>query len=240
MKTPLAFLMILLLTHNSYGINKIVFLSISVNNQKKENDNYVKETLFFEKIIETNSIFPIKKRSLLANQATNHNCFLGLNWLKTNCKKENLGLIYIGTHGYYSKNFGYCFGTYDKYIETKEVKLLLKGAICPIVIIIDTCYGGGFIEDWGDWDNGIIIASSSKNEYSYPYGFTLPFCHSLKYGDYDENGYLSIEEINYYISFHSTQTLTVSKNKFNIELMKARSYYLWHYRPFIFWDFNLY
>lgn len=104
-------------------------------------------------------------RVLTDSDATVNGVFDALNWLDENEDKNDISIIYYAGHG--SRNSSNeRLQIYDGYISDIDLDAKLDDMEGNIVIILDCCYSGGFINEVGQRGR-VILAACQKDSLTY-------------------------------------------------------------------------
>ena len=103
--------------------------------------------------------------TLFDENATSENIFAALEWLSSMEDKNDVSVFYFAGHG--SKTMdGERISVYNNVIYDKELDEKLSNLDGRIVVILDSCFSGGFIEELGK-KNRIVMTACGKNEPTY-------------------------------------------------------------------------
>jgi hypothetical protein len=88
-----------------------------------------------------------RPRLVLGKQATHAGALDGLAWLRQNATRDDLVVMYVGSHGFTDPDQGWGIGTADgKVLWGHEIKAELAKLPCHVLILIETCTSGGFAQ----------------------------------------------------------------------------------------------
>jgi hypothetical protein len=99
------------------------------------------------------------------SQATKSNIYDAIDWLKSNADTNDISVFYYAGHGGRTTNNEYLL-VYNSSISDIELDDKLDEINGEIVVILDCCYSGGFIEEVGERDR-IILTACKKDELTY-------------------------------------------------------------------------
>ncbi len=174
--------------------------SISVDNHAEDHDFFVDETIDIENALckRAGRLYQIKKQNLHGKKATREKSLELLRKAADESASDDLVVVYIGTHGNYTSQWGFFWSAANNAVSGKEVKEILSRCSCRLILIVDTCHAAGMIEDWKDADpeKVFIITSSGKDDSAYCWGMSLPFLDAMD-GDADANhdGVVTLKEL---------------------------------------------
>jgi Caspase domain len=97
--------------------------------------------------------------------ATKVGIFDAIGWLASNADEDDISIFYFVGHG--SRNLSNeCITSYDGSIYDDELDEKLDGVNGQIVVILDSCFSGGFIEELGK-EGRIVLTACKKDEKTY-------------------------------------------------------------------------
>jgi len=102
---------------------------------------------------------------LTDNQANKSAIFDAISWLGSNTDKDDISLFYFAGHGIRTSNNEYILA-YDESISDVELNDKLDEIESQVVVIIDSCFSGGFIEETGKRGR-VILTACKKDEETY-------------------------------------------------------------------------
>jgi len=116
---------------------------------------------------------------LLNSDVTRTNIFNGIHWLANQTDENDISIFYFIGHGGQDSTNEYIKAE-DELIFDTELDQRLSNVSGKIIVIIDACFSGGFIEELGK-PGRIILTACDKNEKTYQittlesglYGFFL-------------------------------------------------------------------
>jgi hypothetical protein len=177
-----------------------------INISKNKQDLFAAETEYLKDALVSNasSVYDITVKMLLSKQATRKNCLEAFEWVKHTAKPNDLVIVYIGSHGNYTEEKGFCFYPADKkVIYGSEVKEAFAGLSSDLFLIMDTCHSGAFVGDWGEGKkNETILTACDQEEVAYVWGLTVLLEESFTNADINGDNVVTINEIVSYIQAH--------------------------------------
>jgi len=91
--------------------------------------------------------------------------FYAINWLASNADENDISIFYFVGHG--ARNLSNeSISTYDGPIYDDELDEKLDGVNGQLVVILDSCFSGGFIKELGKKER-IILTACKKDEKTY-------------------------------------------------------------------------
>lgn len=132
-------------------------LPYSVN----EINSFKKTLIDGENWIETNI------QTITDNQATINNIITSIEWLSINADDNDISIFYYSGHGSRDLNNEYLF-VYDGTISDIELDEKLDTINGRVIVILDSCYSGGFVEDLKEYKR-IVMAACGENNLTYQY-----------------------------------------------------------------------
>ena len=102
---------------------------------------------------------------LIDSQATKANIYDAIDWMRLNSDINDVSIIYYAGHGGKTNTNEYLI-TYNSSISDVELDEELNDVKGELVLIIDSCYSGGFIEELGQRGRTILTACK-KDELTY-------------------------------------------------------------------------
>jgi len=102
---------------------------------------------------------------LTDSNANKSNIFSAIEWLDSNEDFNDVSIIYFAGHG--SRNLtNYFISVYGSKISDEELNNNLDNLEGRVIVILDACFSGGFIEKLKDRKR-VIITACEKNEATY-------------------------------------------------------------------------
>ena len=103
---------------------------------------------------------------LTDTNATNSSLINAITWLDENEDSNDVSLIYFAGHGSRNAEGQEYIMLYDAKITDKELDTQLDNLEGKIIVILDSCKSGGFIEELRQ-NKRVILTACSKNELTY-------------------------------------------------------------------------
>jgi hypothetical protein len=116
--------------------------------------------------------------------ATKAGIFDAISWLVSNTDENDISIFYFAGHGGRTSSNEY-LRAYDESISDIELDEKLDDVKGQLVVILDSCYSGGFIEEVGERGR-VVLTACKKNESTYQ-------VHNLKSGIFGYFINLSLE-----------------------------------------------
>jgi hypothetical protein len=88
--------------------------------------------------------------------------YQGIEWLETNADENDISLIYYAGHGGISPTNEFLV-VYNGTISDLELDQKIDNLSGKIIVVLDSCHSGGFIEELGEKDRTIITACRKDN-----------------------------------------------------------------------------
>jgi len=157
----------------SININDIQYRAvlIGINDYPGEDGDLpysVNEINSFKKtLIDGKNWNEINIQTILNNQATINNINSSINWLSENADENDVSIFYYSGHGSRDLNNEYLF-VYDGVISDVEIDEKLDNINGRVIVILDSCYSGGFVEDLKGYKR-IVMAACGENNLTYQY-----------------------------------------------------------------------
>lgn len=157
----------------SININDIQYRAvlIGINDYPGEDGDLpysVNEINSFRKtLIDGKNWNEINIQTILNNQATINNINSSINWLSENADENDVSIFYYSGHGSRDLNNEYLF-VYDGVISDVEIDEKLDNINGRVIVILDSCYSGGFVEDLKGYKR-IVMAACGENNLTYQY-----------------------------------------------------------------------
>ncbi len=181
----------------------------------------------------------VQIKSYINEGATKDNILDGLDWLNAEATQRDVAIIFIAGHGVNDDHGKYYFLNHDanldrlrrtalKWIEFEDT---LNNLPSKVILLADTCHSGNITGTRRDMTSAIksivnagtgqvIMTATTGNGYSYEEkswghgAFTKSLIEGLKEqkADYDEDGMVSIKEIDLYVT-NRVKKLTKGKQK---------------------------
>jgi len=104
---------------------------------------------------------------LVDSQANRPGIFDAISWLESNADGNDVSIIYYAGHGGQSPSNEYLM-VYNGSISDEELDEKLDDVEGRVVIILDACHSGGFIEEIGE-RNRVVLTSCKKDNLTYQY-----------------------------------------------------------------------
>jgi caspase domain-containing protein len=104
-------------------------------------------------------------RNLTGNKATLYNLLAEFQWLSDHADDNDVSIFYFVGHGS-SNGTNECILTYDLPVYDVELNTYLQNISGSIIVIIDACFSGGFIEEL-QAPNRTILTACNKNSVTY-------------------------------------------------------------------------
>ena len=104
-------------------------------------------------------------RVLTNSQANKPAIFDAIEWLDSNADEDDISIFYYAGHGKRSSSNEY-LQVYNETISDEELDEKLDEVDGKIVVILDSCYSGGFIEEVGE-KGRIVLTACKKDEVTY-------------------------------------------------------------------------
>jgi hypothetical protein len=104
-------------------------------------------------------------RVLTDSSATMDGVFDALNWLDENEDENDISIFYFVGHGTQNSN-NERLQVYDGYISDVDLDTKLDDLEGHMVIILDCCFSGGFIEEVGE-KGRVVLTACQKDSYAY-------------------------------------------------------------------------
>ncbi len=104
-------------------------------------------------------------KMVLGSNATKNGIYDALNWLADNADDNDISIFYFVGHGGRNLTNEYIMA-YDRSIYDLELSQYISNIPGVVVVIIDTCYSGGFIKELRGF-NRIILTACQKDEVTY-------------------------------------------------------------------------
>lgn len=177
------------------------------------------EGVFFRKV---------ETRLLTNSQATSQGIRDAMDWLLQSVTQHDVAILFFSAHGTYDTRQNYYLATHEAdvarlrstAIPYTDINLALKDMPCRVLLFADTCHSGGIrgakdvsnLDPWRELATAevgtIVFASSQPRELSledpaWEHGaFTKAFLEIMvdPKSDLDQNGYLSVTEIDHLLS----------------------------------------
>ena len=102
---------------------------------------------------------------LTNDQANKSAIFDAISWLGSNADKDDMSLFYFAGHGHRTSNNEY-LSAYDESISDDELNEKLDEIESQVVVILDSCFSGGFIEEVGKRGR-VVLTACKKDEETY-------------------------------------------------------------------------
>jgi hypothetical protein len=102
---------------------------------------------------------------LTNSQANKSAIFDAIDWLGSNADKDDLSLFYFAGHGSRTSHNEY-LQAYDESISDDELNEKLDVMEGQVVVILDSCFSGGFIEEVGKRGR-VVLTACKKDEETY-------------------------------------------------------------------------
>lgn len=174
---------------------KVYILSIGVDNQAKEEDNFAAETkILADAMVKClGSIYRVSDHRLIGKeQATRENCLKAVADIPSSV---DFVIVYIGMHGNIKDDGFRCYPA-DKPIKSKELIALLPKSKM-LFLIMDACHSEGMIDDWKDHDDSVVImAACKKEENAFTWCTSTVLTEALQgYADYNEDNVITLDEV---------------------------------------------
>lgn len=104
-------------------------------------------------------------KMVLGGSATKKGIYDALTWLSVNADCNDVSIFYFVGHGGRNLTNEYVMA-YDGAIYDSELSTYISGIPGVIVVIIDTCYSGGFIKELKGFDR-VILTACREDEVTY-------------------------------------------------------------------------
>jgi len=122
-------------------------------------------TLFKETLLEGGNWDESHIVTLFDENATMENIVDAFNWLSSVEDKNDVSIFYFAGHGSKTSE-GERISIYNDIIYDKELDEIIGNLDGRIVIILDSCFSGGFIEELGK-KNRVVMTACGENELTY-------------------------------------------------------------------------
>ena len=100
------------------------------------------------------------------NDATNSSFINAIKWLDENEDSNDLSIFYFAGHGSRNSNGHEYIKLYDAQITDEELDKQLDNLEGKVIVILDSCKSGGFIEELHQ-NKRVILTACSKEELAY-------------------------------------------------------------------------
>jgi hypothetical protein len=182
----------------------------------------------------------VYSKLLTNNQATKDNILDALDWIDREVTQKDMAIIFIAGHGINDERGNYYFLPYDANIDRlrrssvrwSEFQDTITNLPSKVILLADTCHSGAIMgmqrrditsaikSIISSGSGTIIFTATGKNGYSYENpnwghgAFTKAIIEGLKLSkaDYDNDGEITIKELDLYIT-NKVKQLTNGKQK---------------------------
>jgi len=120
----------------------------------------------FKDILLTNRLIWKESHIYTLGDAKKEDVIDAINWLSARADENDISIFYFVGHGIKNSTREFLLTVDGKIISDKELDEYLDKVQGKIIIIIDTCYSGGFIEELKQ-ENRVILTACMKNEKTY-------------------------------------------------------------------------
>lgn len=104
-------------------------------------------------------------KMVLGGNATKNGIYDALTWLSSNADDNDISIFYFVGHGGRNLTNEYIVA-YDRAIYDSELSTYISNIPGIIIVIIDTCYSGGFVEELKGF-NKVILTACRGDEVTY-------------------------------------------------------------------------
>jgi len=125
-------------------------------------------TSFKNTLLKGRNWLPSNIRIVTDKNATREGIFDALEWLDEQEDKNDVSVFYYVGHGSQNSGINESLSVYNSEIYDEELDIHLDNLEGQVVIIIDCCYSGGFIEELGQLKR-VILTACEKDEKAYQY-----------------------------------------------------------------------
>ncbi len=143
---------------------------IGINDYPGDNNDLpysINEITSFQKtLLHTRNWKQSNIKILTDTNATNSSLINAIKWLDENEDSNDVSIIYFAGHGSRNSNGQEYLMLYDAKITDKELDTQLDNLEGKIIVILDSCKSGGFIEELRQ-NKRVILTACSKNELTY-------------------------------------------------------------------------
>lgn len=106
-------------------------------------------------------------RVLVNSQANRSGIFDAISWLESNADGNDVSILYYAGHGGQTPSNEYLM-VYNGSISDDELDEKLDNVEGRLVVILDSCHSGGFIEELGE-RNRVVLTACKKDNLTYQY-----------------------------------------------------------------------
>lgn len=158
--------------YDGFGEKEYWAVLVGINNYPGQSNDLpysINEiTSFKNALLQGRNWLPSHIRIVSDKNATREGIFDALEWLDEQEDENDVSVFYYVGHGSQDYGVNESLSVYNSKIYDEELDIQLDNLEGRVVIILDCCYSGGFIEELGQWKR-VILTACRKDEKAYQF-----------------------------------------------------------------------